>query len=272
MNWKYAIPLIVFISLASFAGAAQISGTIFEWYTLEPMQNAIVEINSVPQQTFVATDGIYSFSVPDGNYTLIAKYFEDNRLKYEDTENVLVNADGNFTIDLIMFPTLDTQELLYDDFNYLNAQDLENEKSKNSDYGQIIAGLALVGAAILLVFFFAKKTVKKTTGLEVKRMGIEEKSEMIASAFAEPEEKKPVTKENTETKNATQQPGQEKIQPDLSELLEKLKNYGGRMTQKELREKTGIGEAKLSLMVAELESLGKVKKIKQGRGNIIVLK
>ena len=52
-----------------------------------------------------------------------------------------------------------------------------------------------------------------------------------------------------------------------------LKNCGGRLTQKELREKMPeYGEAKISLMVAELEEMGLVKKFKKGRGNIIVLK
>ena len=45
------------------------------------------------------------------------------------------------------------------------------------------------------------------------------------------------------------------------------------MTQKELRDKLpSVSEAKISLIVSELESMGRVKKIKQGRGNIVVLR
>ena len=43
------------------------------------------------------------------------------------------------------------------------------------------------------------------------------------------------------------------------------------MTQKELREMVNIGEAKVSLVVSELESYGLIKKIKRGRGNILIL-
>jgi len=55
-------------------------------------------------------------------------------------------------------------------------------------------------------------------------------------------------------------------------VVDALKRCGNRLTQKELREKVTFGEAKTSLVVAELEEAGIVKKIKQGRGNIIVLK
>ena len=61
-------------------------------------------------------------------------------------------------------------------------------------------------------------------------------------------------------------------QKELGEVLGIIKNYGGRITQKELREKLSHSEAKVSLIVAELEHLGKIKKFKKGRGNIIVLK
>ena len=43
------------------------------------------------------------------------------------------------------------------------------------------------------------------------------------------------------------------------------------MTQKDLRKHFAMSEAKISLMITELESLKKIKKIKKGRGNIIIL-
>jgi len=66
---------------------------------------------------------------------------------------------------------------------------------------------------------------------------------------------------------------QKNADKDTLKAIEILKNYGGRLTQKELREKMPeYGEAKVSLIVAELEQMGVVKKFKKGRGNIIVLK
>jgi len=63
----------------------------------------------------------------------------------------------------------------------------------------------------------------------------------------------------------------QKAKPDLSRIISLLEKNDGRMTQRELRKELPLSEAKISLMVAELESLGKVKKIKKGRGNIIIL-
>lgn len=58
---------------------------------------------------------------------------------------------------------------------------------------------------------------------------------------------------------------------ELEQVLSIIKSESGRITQKDLRKRLNLSEAKVSLMVAELQSLGKVKKIKQGRGNIIIL-
>jgi uncharacterized membrane protein len=52
------------------------------------------------------------------------------------------------------------------------------------------------------------------------------------------------------------------------ELIKKKK----RLTQKEIRREVPMSEAKISLVLAELEDQGKIKKIRKGRGNIIVLK
>ena len=59
---------------------------------------------------------------------------------------------------------------------------------------------------------------------------------------------------------------------DLKKVVEILERHGGRLTQKELRKMLPYSEAKVSLMVADLEERGIVKKIKKGRGNIIILK
>lgn len=58
---------------------------------------------------------------------------------------------------------------------------------------------------------------------------------------------------------------------DLEEIIAFIKKEGGRTTQKDLRKAIPHSEAKISLMIAELESQGKIKKIKKGRGNIIIL-
>lgn len=64
----------------------------------------------------------------------------------------------------------------------------------------------------------------------------------------------------------------EVIPEDLRAVLELIKAEGGRITQKELRKKLGYSEARISLIIADLERRGLVEKVKKGRGNIIFLK
>ena len=59
---------------------------------------------------------------------------------------------------------------------------------------------------------------------------------------------------------------------DLEKIIKIIKQEGGRTTQKEIRKEIPLSEAKISLMIAELEHKGIIEKIKKGRGNIIILK
>jgi uncharacterized membrane protein len=54
-------------------------------------------------------------------------------------------------------------------------------------------------------------------------------------------------------------------------MLSLLAKNQGRMTQKDIRKEFPLSEAKISLIIAQLESAGKISKIKKGRGNIIIL-
>jgi len=66
--------------------------------------------------------------------------------------------------------------------------------------------------------------------------------------------------------------GKPKKETDISDqVLEFIKNEGGRTTQKEIRKQFPFSEAKISLVMAELEDKGIIKKIRKGRGNVIVL-
>ncbi|MEK6984172.1 MAG: hypothetical protein AABX33_06375 [Nanoarchaeota archaeon] len=59
---------------------------------------------------------------------------------------------------------------------------------------------------------------------------------------------------------------------DLNRIISIIKQESGRTTQKEIRKQIPLSEAKISLMLAELEHKGIIEKIKKGRGNIIILK
>ena len=56
---------------------------------------------------------------------------------------------------------------------------------------------------------------------------------------------------------------------ETKKVLETIKANEGRMTQKELREILNFSDAKMSLILSELEHYGKIKRFKKGRGNIV---
>ena len=58
----------------------------------------------------------------------------------------------------------------------------------------------------------------------------------------------------------------------MEQIIKIIKREGSRTTQKEIRKQIPLSEAKISLMIAELEHKGIIEKIKKGRGNIIILK
>ncbi len=54
-------------------------------------------------------------------------------------------------------------------------------------------------------------------------------------------------------------------------VLKFIKEQGGRTTQKDIRKRFPMSEAKISLVITELEHKKIIKKIKKGRGNVIIL-
>lgn len=56
---------------------------------------------------------------------------------------------------------------------------------------------------------------------------------------------------------------------DAKSVLKVLDGFEGRATQKELKETLKFSDAKLSLILTELEHMGKIKKFKRGRANIV---
>ena len=66
-------------------------------------------------------------------------------------------------------------------------------------------------------------------------------------------------------------PKKAELDKDLDYIADIIKKEGSRMVQKDIVQKTGLSEAKISLMITDLESKGIIRKIKKGRANIIIL-
>ncbi len=246
---KKSISVLFLILISTMVFSANISGTVFEWYTLEPLSEAIIEINTIPSQTEVAVDGTYSFEVPEGNYILTANYYENNYLKYSAIEEIVIKEEGNFTIDIIMLPSLEENEFLFEEIENISIPETTLDETENNFTAQLLI-IAFAIIFTIILFFWIPSKIAKTTGLETERIGIDEKLGRITG-----------TKKEQETKS----------EKELEEVIGILRRYGGRMTQLELREKVDYGEAKTSLIVAELVDSGRIKKFKKGRGNILVL-
>ena len=63
-----------------------------------------------------------------------------------------------------------------------------------------------------------------------------------------------------------------KLDPDLRAIMDLITKSGGRVSQKEIYKQLPWSEAKVSLMLDDLESRQLIRKIKKGRANIIVRK
>jgi uncharacterized membrane protein len=70
---------------------------------------------------------------------------------------------------------------------------------------------------------------------------------------------------STESVGKSEQPVDEH-EHKILQIIKKEK----RMTQKDLRKEIPLSEAKISLVISDLESKGKIRKIKKGRGNILI--
>ncbi len=259
---KIVFLLVAGIVLFPSVNAAMISGTVYDGLTLEVKENSIITIDTTPAQTKVSKDGSYSFDVGEGTYTLVAEY-QENGIVLQRAENpITIVEGGTYTIDLIMLPELGD----------VPNEPLPNEEKPLTIWDQLLAGpviwllllgivLGVGGYAIVNTRVHVWRAKKKTHNTEKND---NEKNEH------EKENEKNTQQENTE-KN--QSAAEEKIELDTyaREMIQHLKRGGNRLTQKELREKVTIGEAKVSLVVSELESEKIIKKIKKGRANILIL-
>ena len=163
MNFRQLckITCVVFflVCVQGNALAATIHGTVYEWYSFKPLENSIVEINSTPEQSLVATDAEYSFNLTPGTYLITANYFEDNTLVYTAEEEVIVSEEGEYVHDLLLFPTY--QEELLDQGNDLETVDLDLEEAEPQSQ-EISQNTVLIFALFALcILLLAGYSVKK---------------------------------------------------------------------------------------------------------------
>ncbi|OFV68334.1 MAG: membrane-associated protein/domain protein [Candidatus Syntrophoarchaeum caldarius] len=238
--------LILFFTLITPLSHADttctIGGVAYDYLTLEPLPDTIIEINTTPPQTYVSKDGNYRLNVPEGSYHLTAKHYENNLLEYYTEENITVAGGGDYTLDLIMLPAIE-DEFLFDEPDLSDFDDvlIEDESQENQIWLMVPAVIAFIVIITItgwyLLFARSKKIEEGTTEAMIK---------------SEEGDLRP-------------------LPDDLLEIVEILKKHDGRMTQKELRKLLPHSESKISLMITDLENRGIVTRVKRGRGNVILL-
>lgn len=219
--------LFIIIILSGVAKGARISGTVFD-YTLSPVSNAVVSINTSPRQQMIAQNATFLFELSPGAYMLSAKSFSGNRLIASYEEELTVRDNGIYVMDLILFPNLEDDEELFEDLNVTlpEVSDITSPHTSRWYYWIIpVVGFALV--ASFLAYRYRKRLVHHT------------KDDAVSDDIA-------------------------------LQVLTLIKKHH-RISQRDIRREVPVSEAKISLVLAELEAKGAIKKIKKGRGNIIVL-
>ena len=116
MNLRLSITCIAAILFALVApviagNTATVHGEVYGWDTFEPLENAVVDINSTPSQFMVAKYGLYSFELTPGDYSITAKYYQNNTLTHSATETIKIKGDGNYVLDLLLLPVY-SEELM----------------------------------------------------------------------------------------------------------------------------------------------------------------
>jgi len=155
----------------------------------------------------------------------------NNKTDSEVEENLVANVEGDYVLDLILLPNIEADEEFFAD---TEAPIEELVKAKPSFYWLIwVVVFAVLG---YLVYKVSRKPEKVT------------------------EKVKEVIREIKEVA----------ISEELQKVMEFIEKEGGRTTQKDIRKQFPHSEAKISLMIDELEAKGLIKKIKKGRGNLIL--
>jgi uncharacterized membrane protein len=254
--------LLALISLfASLSYSATVSGIVWDSVSAGPLVACAVEVNTTPlQRDITGPDGSYSFQLEPGSYKMAVKKVNDKReLEEVLTQNLDISSDGAYKVDLVvLYPDLDIVDI--GNFSDFEPLQIPEQKPISPQFSPLLAlslfflaTLALATIAFLL--FFRKE--KEGAIAEKKKPGQGMPAANLAS--------KPLPAKLTSTKRST-------LPKDLKQVVSILKRNEGRMNQKDLRKEIPLSEAKVSLMITELEDLGLVKRIKKGRGNVLVLK
>ncbi|WP_407356817.1 helix-turn-helix transcriptional regulator [Methanolobus sp. WCC5] len=246
------ITIIVVLSGVHAATAqevATIHGAVYEWGSFDPLENVIVQVNSTPPQSMLAKHGIYSFDLVPGHYVISASYYTEGDMVAYTEEEIYIDDDGDYVYDLLLFPVYYDPVFNESEFSELDeiAFFADNDEDKVLISTPIVIVLVLFLIVVLFGYFYIRH--RKAAFVPEEDITAEERHMALSAGAGRLQE----------------------LPADLRELVDIIASNDGRITQKELRTKVRHSEAKVSLMISDLESRGIVRKYRKGRGNIVIL-
>ncbi|MBU1974579.1 MAG: hypothetical protein KKH52_04245, partial [Nanoarchaeota archaeon] len=232
---KIIIITLLLVIFSTLVSAATLKGTIYN-EKLDVENDVLVEING---QKYLAKEGTYQFELTSGEYTLTAQ-----KGLIIVTEEVSL-GEGEVVFDLFLLPSFVDEDELWSDTDEQLFTEVEEVKDRTWAYY----------VAALVVIFGLWRIIKAR-----RKWGSLSKFRKMHKA----EGKKTVEQHKEEI---AAEPGY------IDEVVAIIKKNDGRITQKKLRrEMLHLSEAKVSLILTELEHKGMIEKVKKGRGNVVLLK
>ncbi|TQD24955.1 winged helix-turn-helix transcriptional regulator [Methanolobus vulcani] len=260
---SFAGCIAILLILSTVAGAentATVHGVAYDWSTLAPLDNVIIEVNSTPAQSIVAKYGVYSFDLPEGNYRITASYYMNNDLICYDEEDITIADEGNYVVDLLLIPS----------YSNNSTQETISSISSSSVHSSInLLTLSVIVVLILLASLVFKIRNPEKTGVLAKKQ--ENRSKSFPNNTGKTNSSHLVLQNTSASKNSMHNQQSAALSSEHLEILDIIRSAGGTMSQKELRKHLSYSEGKASVMIFDLENRGYIKKVKKGRGNILYL-
>lgn len=263
---------------------ATVHGAAYAGDTLEHLNDTVIDINSNPPQSLVAKNGTYSFELAPGNYIITASCYRNNTLIYSKETTLKIEDKGNYVFDLLLYPVSKNQvtetsdkAIILDNAN--PAKRIGNDSSTIRYLPVALTLFLLLGGSYKLSRKHKKMQENKFQEGKFNMLGILAKVlRRSTGSEAGPElgkigDKVSVRGQVTESAENSETAAQKKtpLPADLLEILDVIRGHKGRITQKDLRGKLDYSEVKVSLLLSELEKRGLIKKLKNGRENIVIL-
>jgi len=252
--------LFILIMVSSVASAATVHGAIFN-EDLQQITDVQLVINTTPKQNHVSKNGAYFFFAPVGTYEITAERSYQNQTVYIAKQKVEIDNDAEYQIDIVMEKIADIE------IPGLTPPEETIWTFIRSRYKLIlyatIALAALVAASGAFYYLYSRRN-HFSISLDKEHTELPKDVHAIETTVTvdQPDERAP-----TPISVASMEQSM-----DIEGVIKIIRDEGGRTTQKEIRKKLPLSEAKVSLMISELEAKGMIEKIKKGRGNLIILK